>query len=93
MDERGTVVPRKIGRAFYCQPAGVPISWQALEEKMKPNQCACGEPLMTRDEIKRASCWSCAGFSWRLALMDSELAALEVEQEAIRTRPLLLRAS
>ena len=77
MDERGTVISRKIGRVFYCQPGGVPISWQALEEEMKPNQYACGEPLMTRDEIKRASCWSCAGFSWRLTLMDRELATLE----------------
>ena len=48
---------------------------------------------MTRDEIKRASCWSCAGFSWRLALMDSELPALEAERAVIRARPLLLRAS
>ena len=48
---------------------------------------------MTRDEMKRAVCWSCAGFSWRLALMDGELAALQAEREAIRTHPLLLRAS
>ena len=56
---------------------------------MKPNQCACGELLMTRDEMKRAVCWSCAGFSRRLAVMDSELAALKAAEEAIRARPLL----
>ena len=60
---------------------------------MKPNQCACGELLMTRDEMKRAVCWSCAGFSRRLAVMDSELAALKAAGEAIHARPLLLRAS
>ena len=48
---------------------------------------------MTGDEMKRAACWSCAGFSLRLALMDSELAVLEAEREAIHARPLLLRAS
>ena len=48
---------------------------------------------MTGDELKRATCWSCAGLSWRLALMDSELAVLEAEREAIHARPLLLRAS
>ncbi len=48
---------------------------------------------MTRDEMKRAACWSCAGFSRRLAVMDSELAALEAAGEAIRARPLLFRAS
>ena len=42
---------------------------------MKPNQCACGELLMTRDEMKRAVSWSCAGFSRRLAVMDNELAS------------------
>jgi hypothetical protein len=48
---------------------------------------------MTGDEMKRATCWSCAGFSWRLAAMDNELAVLEAEREAIHARPLLLRAS
>ena len=95
LERWGTVLlsHAKMRPAFYCQSCGAAISSQALEEEMKPNQCACEEPLMTGDEMKRAACWSCAGFSLRLALMDSELAVLEAEREAIHARPLLLRAS
>ena len=60
---------------------------------MEAKRCTCGETLVTQDEIARAICWSCAGLSWRLLLMDSELAVLQADQEAARARPLLMQAS
>ncbi len=60
---------------------------------MKRDRCSCGEKLVTRDEIVRSSCWNCSGLSWRLTMLDNELAALQAATKATRVRPMLLRAS
>ncbi len=44
---------------------------------MGAKKCKCGEPLITFDERKLQACWGCAGISWRLEILDRELAKLE----------------